>query len=230
MDFYTTNVFERNYNANTRIVVNQGGTRSSKTISLLQLIIIKALTEENLVISICRKTLPALKGTAMRDFFDLLKKMELYNVKYHNKSEHTYLINGNTIEFIAVDEPQKIRGRKRDYLFLNECNEFSYEDWQQLVLRTTKQIFIDFNPSEEFHWIYDKIIPRDDCTFIKSTYLDNPFLEPETIKEIERLKIDDNYWKIYGLGEKGISMSTIFRNTTLTDKIPDDVKFVALRS
>ena len=225
MDFYTTNVFERNYNANTRIVVNQGGTRSSKTISLLQLIIIKALTEENLVISICRKTLPALKGTAMRDFFDLLKKMELYNVKYHNKSEHTYLINGNTIEFIAVDEPQKIRGRKRDYLFLNECNEFSYEDWQQLVLRTTKQIFIDFNPSEEFHWIYDKIIPRDDCTFIKSTYLDNPFLEPETIKEIERLKIDDNYWKIYGLGEKGISMSTIFRNTTLTDKIPDDVKF-----
>ena len=75
--------------------------------------------------------------------------------------------------------------------------------------------------------MYDKIIPREDCTFIKSTYLDNPFLEPETIKEIERLKIDDNYWRIYGLGEKGMSMAVIFRNTSLIDKIPDNIKFIA---
>ena len=226
MDIYTTKVFEKNFNATTRIVVNQGGTRSSKTISLLQLIIIKAFKTPGKVFSICRKTLPALKGTAMRDFFDLLKDLNLYDVKYHNKSEHTYKLNENIIEFVAVDEPQKIRGRKRNYLFMNEANEFTFEDFQQLALRTTQQIFIDFNPSDEFHWLYDKIITRDDCTFIKSTYLDNPFLEPETIKEIERLKVDDNYWRVYGLGEKGVSMSTIFRNTNLINKIPDNVKFV----
>jgi len=226
MDIYTTKVFEKNFNATTRIVVNQGGTRSSKTISLLQLIIIKAFKNPGKVFSICRKTLPALKGTAMRDFFDLLKDLNLYDVKYHNKSEHTYKLNENIIEFVAVDEPQKIRGRKRNYLFMNEANEFTFEDFQQLALRTTEQIFIDFNPSDEFHWLYDKIITRDDCTFIKSTYLDNPFLEPETIKEIERLKVDDNYWRVYGLGEKGVSMSTIFRNTNLINKIPDNVKFV----
>ena len=226
MDIYTTKVFEKNFNATTRIVVNQGGTRSSKTISLLQLIIIKAFKTPGKVFSICRKTLPALKGTAMRDFFDLLKDLNLYDVKYHNKSEHTYKLNENIIEFVAVDEPQKIRGRKRNYLLMNEANEFTFEDFQQLALRTTEQIFIDFNPSDEFHWLYDKIITRDDCTFIKSTYLDNPFLEPETIKEIERLKVDDNYWRVYGLGEKGVSMSTIFRNTNLINKIPDNVKFV----
>ena len=153
MDIYTTKVFEKNFNATTRIVVNQGGTRSSKTISLLQLIIIKAFKNPGKVFSIFRKTLPALKGTAMRDFFDLLKDLNLYDVKYHNKSEHTYKLNENIIEFVAVDEPQKIRGRKRNYLFMNEANEFTFEDFQQLALRTTEQIFIDFNPSDEFHWL-----------------------------------------------------------------------------
>tara|TARA_R100001015_G_C4633538_1_gene198645 strand:- start:1895 stop:3049 length:1155 start_codon:yes stop_codon:yes gene_type:complete len=227
MDLYTTGIFKKNWNANTRIVCNQGGTRSSKTYSLLQLIVLRCLKETDKIWSICRKTYPALKATAMRDLIEILEKMELYNIKFHNKSDSTYKLNGNLIEFIAVDEPQKIRGRKRNFAFLNEANEFTFEDFQQLALRTTEQIYLDFNPSDEFHWIYDKVISRDDCTFIKSTYLDNPFLEEETIKEIERLKIDDNYWRIYGLGEKGVSMSTIFRNTILCDKIPERAKFIA---
>ena len=227
MDLYTSNIFKKNWNANTRIVCNQGGTRSSKTYSILQLIVLKCLQETDKTWSICRKTFPALKATAMRDFIEILNHLGLYDYRLHNKSESTYNLNGNLIEFLSVDEPQKIRGRKRNYLFLNEANEFSFEDWRQLSLRTTEQIYIDFNPSDEFHWLYDKIITRDDCTFIQSTYLDNPFLQPETIKEIERLKIDDNYWRVYGLGEKGVSMSTIFRNTKLIDKIPDEAKFVA---
>ena len=227
MDLYTTGIFEKNWNANSRIVCNQGGTRSSKTYSILQLIVLKCLQETDKIWSICRKIFPSLKATAMRDLFEILHKLDLYDVQKHNRSDSTYILNGNLIEFVAIDDPQKIRGRKRDYLFINEANEFSFEDWQQLVLRTTQQIYIDFNPSDEFHWIYDKIIPRDDCTFIKSTYKDNPFLQEETIKEIERLKVDDNYWRIYGLGEKGISMATIFRNTKLINKIPDNVKLIA---
>ena len=207
-----TVVLQKNLNANTRIVVNQGGTRSSKTYSLAQLIILKALQEQGKVYTICRKTLPALKGTAYRDFFNILEHHNLYNPDKHNKSELTYKLNNNEIEFISVDMPQKIRGRKRHILWLNEANEFRFEDWVQLSLRTTENIYLDFNPSDPYSWIYDKVMNREDCTFIKSTYLDNPFLPDETIKEIERLKdLDSNYWKIYGLGDMAQPTETIFR-------------------
>ena len=224
-----TVVLEKNLNAQTRIVVNQGGTRSSKTYSLAQLIILKALEETGKVYTICRKTLPALKGTAYRDFFSILESHNLYNPDNHNKSELTYKLNGNEIEFISVDMPQKIRGRKRNILWLNEANEFSFEDWIQLTLRTTENIYLDFNPSDPYSWIYDNVINREDCTFIKSTYLDNPFLPKETIKEIERLKqLDSNYWKIYGLGNMAQPTETIFRQFELCNNIPEQAQLVAM--
>ena len=92
------------------------------------------------------------------------------------------------IEFISLDQPVKVRGRKRHLLFINEANELFWEDWQQLLFRTSDKIILDYNPSEEYHWIYDKIIPREDANFLKTTYKDNPFLEQSLIDEIERLK------------------------------------------
>ena len=214
----TTNVFHKAYRSDTRVTCLQGGTRSSKTYSLCQLFIVKALNETGKIFTICRKTLPALKGTAYRDIINLLKELGLYSEEFHNKSELSYNLNGNLIEFISVDQPQKIRGRKRNYLWLNEANEFSYEDWTQLALRTTEKIYLDYNPSDPYSWIYEKVIVRDDCTFIKSTYLANPFLDEETIAEIERLKdIDPDYWRVYGLGEIGTIQTMIFRNFDLVD-------------
>ena len=224
-----TVVLEKNLNANTRIVVNQGGTRSSKTYSLAQLIILKALQEQGKVYTICRKTLPSLKGTAYRDVIGILEDLNLYNPDNHNKSEYTYKLNNNKIEFISVDQPQKIRGRKRNVLWLNEANEFSFEDWIQLTLRTTENIYLDFNPSDPYSWIYDNVMNRDDCTFIKSTYLDNPFLPEETVKEIERLKnLDSNYWQIYGLGDMAQPTETIFRNFEIANDIPSEASLVAI--
>ena len=224
-----TVVLQKNLNANTRIVVNQGGTRSSKTYSLAQLIILKALQEQGKVYTICRKTLPALKGTAYRDFFNILEEHNLYNPNNHNKSELTYKLNKNEIEFISVDMPQKIRGRKRNILWLNEANEFSFEDWVQLSLRTTENIYLDFNPSDPYSWIYDNVMNREDCTFIKSTYLDNPFLPDETIKEIERLRdLDSNYWKIYGLGDMEQPKETIFRHCEIANNVPIEAQLVAI--
>ena len=224
-----TIVLQKNLNANTRIVVNQGGTRSSKTYSLAQLIILKALQEQGKVYTICRKTLPALKGTAYKDFFNILEEHNLYNPNKHNKSELTYKLNNNEIEFISVDMPQKIRGRKRNILWLNEANEFSFEDWIQLSLRTTENIYLDFNPSDPYSWIYDNVMNREDCTFIKSTYLDNPFLPDETIKEIERLRdLDSNYWKIYGLGNMAQPTETIFRQFEVCNNIPTEAELVAI--
>ena len=216
----TTNVFHKAYRSETRITCLQGGTRSSKTYSLCQLFIVKCLEETGKVFTICRKTLPALKGTAYRDVLNILKELELYREDNHNKSELSYALNGNLIEFISVDQPQKIRGRKRNYLWLNEANEFTYEDWQQLILRTTDKIYLDYNPSDPYSWIYDKVVVRDDCTFIKSTYKANPFLDKDTVAEIERLKdLDPDYWQIYGLGNIGSIQTAIFRKFELVDDV-----------
>ena len=216
----TTNVFHKAYRSTNRITCLQGGTRSSKTYSLCQLFIVKCLEETGKVFTICRKTLPALKGTAYRDVLNILKELELYNEANHNKSELSYTLNGNLLEFISVDQPQKIRGRKRDYLWLNEANEFTYEDWQQLILRTTEKIYLDYNPSDPYSWIYEKVLTRDDCTFLKSTYKANPFLDEDTVAEIERLKdLDPDYWQVYGLGEIGSVQTMIFRKFDLVDEV-----------
>ena len=216
----TTNVFHKAYRSNTRITCLQGGTRSSKTYSLCQLFIVKCLEETGKVFTICRKTLPALKGTAYRDVISILKDLELYNEANHNKSELSYSLNGNLLEFISVDQPVKIRGRKRNYLWCNEANEFNYEDWQQLILRTTEKIYLDYNPSDPYSWIYEKVITRDDCTFLKSTYLANQFLDKDTIAEIERLKdLDPDYWRVYGMGEIGSVSTQIFRQWNLVDDV-----------
>ena len=216
----TTNVFHKAYNSDTRITCLQGGTRSSKSYSLAQLFIIKCLQDTGKTYTICRKTLPALKATAYRDMIQILKELDLYAEENHNKSELSYQLNGNLLEFISVDQPQKIRGRKRNCLWLNEANEFTYEDWQQLILRTTEKIYLDYNPSDPYSWIYDKVVVREDCTFIKSTYMANPFLDKDTIDEIERLKdLDPDYWQVYGLGEIGSVQTMIFRKFELVDEV-----------
>ena len=225
----TNIVFEHLTNSDKRIVIEQGGTRSGKTYNILMWIIFKFTTEnEGLTITICRKTYPALRASCMRDFFDILKTYDLYKEEDHNKSNSEYILNGNLIEFISLDQPQKLRGRKRDLLYINEANEIHFEDWQQLIFRTTGRVIMDYNPSDEFHFIYDKIKPREDVDFFVTNYLDNPFLEEDTIREIERLKdIDFNYWKIYGLGEVGASQSIIFRANDCID-IPETATFLSM--
>ena len=216
----TTNVFHKAYGSKSRVICLQGGTRSSKTYSLCQMIIVKALQEPGKVFSIIRKTLPACKGSVYRDFLNILKELDLYTQDNHNKSDLSYFLNNCTIEFLSVDNPEKLKGRKRNYAWLNEATEFTYEDYQQIIFRCTEQIYLDYNPSDPYSWIYDKVLTRDDCTFIKSTYLANPFLGKDTIAEIERLKeIDPEYWEVYGLGNVGNIQTAIFRNFQLTDEV-----------
>ena len=216
-----------------RICVLQGGTRSGKTYSILLGLIEFAYKNKGkgLYITIARKTFPALRGTAMRDFFEILKKENLYDERLHNKSSSLYHLYGNNVEFISVDQPQRVRGRKRDVLFLNECNEFGFEEYTQLALRTTYKIIIDFNPSEQYHWLYTQIIDadRDDVDFHISTYKDNPFLEQSTIAEIERLKeVDENLYRVFGEGQRGVASETIFPVFNIVDDIPENAKEIAL--
>ena len=224
----TNIVYDHLLTSNKKIIVEQGGTRSGKTYNIILWIIFEYCTNNtNKVITVCRKSFPSLRATVLRDFMSILEGHNLYNEKFHNKSNSEYYLFGNLIEFISLDQPQKIRGRKRDLLFINEGNELYWEDWQQLVFRTQERIVIDFNPSDEYHWIYDKVLPRDDCAFFKTTYLDNPFVEESIKKEIELLKdTDEQYWQIYGLGERAASRSTVFRYAEVSH-IPEDADLVA---
>ena len=223
----TNKVFNHLIKSDKRIIVEQGGTRSGKTYNIL-LWLIFYYTERNTAktITICRKSFPSLRASVMRDFFDILRNHDLYREEYHNKSSHEYHLNGNLVEFISLDQPQKIRGRKRNLLYINEANELFYEDWQQLIFRTDGRIILDYNPSESFHWIYDRVIPREDCDFYQTTYRDNPFLDEQIKQEIERLKeTDEDYWRIYGLGERGMSRATIFQFGT--SEIPQEAKLLS---
>jgi phage terminase large subunit len=221
-------VFEHLLDSKSKIVIEQGGTRSGKTYNILLYIIFHyCQVNKGKTITICRKTFPALRASVMRDFFDILKQHDKYDEQLHNKSNSEYQLDGNLIEFISVDESQKIRGRKRDFLFINEANELEIESWRQLAFRTSEKIVIDYNPSDEYHWIYDKVITRDDAEFYKTTYKDNKFLDQTIIEEIERLRdTDEQYWQIYGLGEKGFSKSTIFSYAEINE-IPEDAEFIS---
>jgi phage terminase large subunit len=224
----TNKVFKHLARSDKKIIVEQGGTRSGKTYNILLWIIFDYCNRSTKkTITICRKTFPAVRGTVMRDFFDIIKGYGIYNEMYHSKSANEYYLNSNRIEFISLDEPQKIRGRKRDLLFINEANELNFEDWQQLIFRTTEKVILDYNPSDEFHWIYDQVLTRKDVEFYQTTYRDNPFLSDVIKEEIERLKdIDENYWKVYGLGERGQSRSLIYNFQTIKE-VPEGAKRIS---
>lgn len=212
-----------------RVAVFQGGTRSGKTFSILVCLIEFCFQNRNSgwTITVVRKSYPSLRASVLRDFIHILKENNWYDERYHNKTESTYDLWGTKWEFISIDQPQKIRGAKRNICFINEANELNLEDFRQLILRTTHRMILDYNPSDEYHWIYDEVIPRDDANFYRSTYLDNPFIGQDTINEIERLKeTDENYWRVYGLGLRGKSRETIFETSIYTE-LPEKAKLVA---
>ena len=227
MDIKATAIFEKNYEAilgDRRFIINEGGSRSSKTYSLCQLMIIYCLQNNNKVVSVIRKTFPALRATVLRDFIEILKDIGLYKDENHNKSEQIYTFaNGSMVEFFSVDNEQKIRGRKRDIAWCNEANELYFDDFTQLNMRTEDKLIFDYNPSDSASWLYE--LPADESIKIKSTYRDNPFL-PESIKaQIEDLKrTDEALYQIYALGEKAISKSNIYSNWSFVAHRP--AKFV----
>ena len=227
MDIQATAIFEKNYEAilgDKRFIINEGGSRSSKTYSLCQLMIIYCLQNNNKVVSVIRKTFPALRATVLRDFIEILKEIGLYKQESHNKSEHIYTFaNGSMVEFFSVDDEQKIRGRKRDVAWCNEANELYFDDFTQLNMRTENKLIFDYNPSESASWLYE--LPAEESIKIKSTYKDNPFL-PDSIKaQIEDLaRTDEALYQIYALGEKATSKSNIYSNWSFVAHRP--AKFV----
>ena len=228
LEIQATKIFEENFDAlqdpSIRFIINQGGSRSSKTYSLCQVLIVYCLQNPNKVVSIVRKTFPALRATVMRDFFEVLKDLELYEKSAHNMSENIYrFANGSIVEFFSVDDEQKVRGRKRDIGWCNEANELWFEDYQQLNFRTETKMIFDYNPSDSSSWLYE--LPKDESILIKSTYKDNPFLPESIIRQIEDLaRTDEALYQIYALGEKAISKTNIFNTWEFITQKPERFK------
>ena len=220
-----TIIYDKNVDSTKRLVINQGGTSSSKTWSILQTLL-TYLSNYNgqLSISVVSETMPHLKRGAMRDFFNILYSQNKYSESQHNKTDHIYDYGkGKYIEFFSCDNPDKVLGPRRDVLFMNECINTSYQVFEQLEVRTNKRIFLDYNPKKLF-WVHTEIMDkRNDFEFIQSTYLDAiEVLPPEIVKSIElRKDMNPNWWKVYGEGKVGEVEGLVFKDFNQVDKMPD---------
>lgn len=213
LDVKATPVFQKNWEAiqsKTRFIINEGGSRSSKTYSIIQCLILWCLQNPKKTVSVIRKTFPSLRATAYRDFIEIMRDMGLYDEKSHSKTENIYTFyNGAMMEFFAADDEQKLRGRKRDIAWINESNELFYEDFQQINMRTSNKIILDYNPSDMESWIY--YIPEEKSIKIHSTYHDNPFLSQDIKDEIENYKHSDpDYYTIFALGQRAHSKENVY--------------------
>ena len=177
-----------------------GGSRSGKTYAVLQFIIIYCMQNTGKTITIARKTFPALRAGAMREFLQLLKDLDLYLESNHNKTNNLYTLHNNTIQFISIDQASRLKGLAHDLIFVDEVDELNKMEFDQLAIRTTERIIVAQNPSNALHF---SLSYQDDpdADFTRSTYLDNPFIPQGIINQIESYKdTDEDMWNVYGLG------------------------------
>lgn len=208
-----------------RIAILQGGTRSGKSYAAIQFLITKAIENPGILISIVRKSFPSLRISALRDFRNILQGWGLWDESNWYASENSYTFdNGSSVEFLSVQDSERRKGTKREYLFVDEANELNYEDYFQLSIRTTEKIVLAYNPSfPTNHWIYKQVLTHPEANRYITTYKDNPFLDDRLVTEIERLAdTSPSYWKIYGLGLEGVVEGLIFDNIEVVDSIPEE--------
>lgn len=223
-------IFKKTFNAKTTTVINVGGARSGKSYAMAQLLIYKAVNE-TCQIAVTRKTMPALKMTALRLILDLLKEYNLFVPACFNKTENIYKIGPSRFQFFSLDDPEKIKSSEFNYIWLEEATEFTYQDYAVLLTRLSapilngkqNQIFLTLNPTDINSWIYKKLLTQKDITVIKSTYKDNNFLQKNYIQTLLSLKdYDKNAYKVFALGEWGASEKIIYKNWALIDEMPQN--------
>lgn len=222
-------LFQMNYESTADVVVNQGGTSSGKTYSILQVLFLIAATQKN-IITIAGQDIPNLKAGALRDAENIHQSSPMLAncIKSYNKSDRVfYFTNGSIMEFKSYDNAQDAKSGKRDYLFVNEANGIGFDVYNELALRTKKRVYIDYNPNSEF-WVHENIIGKPNVQTIISDHRHNPFLPDKVREKIEALKdIDYELWKVYARGLTGKIVGLVFNNIFVCDTIPQGAKFIA---
>ena len=225
-----------------RIRIIQGGTSAGKTYGILPILIDSAAKSPKIEISVVSETIPHLRKGAMRDFIKIMQATNRFNPDHWNKSNFVYTFgNGAFIEFFSADQQSKVRGPRRDVLYINECNNVDFETYTQLAIRTKQTIWLDYNPTTEF-WVHTEILNDADADYLQLTYKDNEALSESIVQEIEKTRIRAfyepnaknlfaegniksaywaNWWKVYGLGEVGSVQGVIFSNWQTVEQIPE---------
>ena len=229
MAFSITTATKKIAGMSKRIRAIQGGTSASKTISVLLYLIARAQGDKKpTVTSVVSESLPHLKRGAIKDFLKIMGEHGYFKDDLWNKTDFVYTFEtGSKLEFFGADSPDKVRGPRRDRLFMNECNNLARETFEQLEVRTTEFVFLDWNPTNEF-WFYDLLKPgddfRDDIEHIIITYLDNEALPESVIKSIEQRKNRAGWWRVYGMGLLGEVEGKVYKDWSILDEIPHEAR------
>ena len=226
LEFKDTTATRKICQLDRRIRAVAGGTSASKTISILMWLIDYAQSTKNELISVVSESYPHLLGGAMLDFENIMKAQGYWQDSRWVKNPRTVYTfeTGTKIEFVSIDEYGKAHGPRRDVLFINEANNLDYKIVDQLIVRTNKTIWMDWNPSSEF-WFYTEMLnKRDDIDFITLTYLDNEALAPEMIREIEGHRGNKAWWTVYGEGKLGEIETRIYTGWQIVDDIPFEAR------
>jgi len=210
MEFILTTAIKKLARLKNRIKVVRGGTSAGKTFGILPLLIDKAIKEPLLEISVVSESIPHLRRGALKDFLKIMMALNRYKDDQFNKSTLKYTFaNGSYIEFFSADQPDKLRGARRNILYVNECNNIEFDAYYQMAIRTSGDVWLDYNPASTF-WVDKEILTQPNVDFITLTYLDNEALSDTIVKEIETAKTKAltstywaNWWQVYGLGQTG---------------------------
>ena len=209
-----------------RIRAIQGGSSASKTVSIVLYLIDRAQRDTKpTVTSIVSESLPHLKRGAMLDFLNVMQQHNYFKDALWNKSDFTYTFEtGSKIEFFSIDQPRKVRGPRRDRLFINEANNTPFESFEQLEIRTKEFVFLDWNPTNEFWFYTDVLGKRTDVDHIILTYKDNEALDKAIVQSLEQRKNRSGWWQVYGLGQFGEVEGKIYREWQIIDEIPHEAR------
>ena len=219
----------------SRIKVIQGGTSASKTFSILAILIDRAIKTPNLEISIVSESIPHLRRGANKDFLKIMKETGRYIPTHYNKTLLRYeFSNGSYIEFFSADDESRLRGARRNILYINECNNINYDAYLQLSIRTDGDIYLDYNPTSKFY-VHTEILGQPDTELLVLTYKDNEALSEEIVKQLEanRSKAStstywENWCRVYLDGEIGQVEGTIFTDFNIIDKIPEEARLLGM--